>query len=74
MSNQEISNRAVATLNSNLYCRKATVDYNGDIPYLNLIGKRFRFVGKSNLTHYIIFIIFNCFVVFLFNHIVKIAA
>lgn len=50
MSNQEISNRAVATLNSNLYCREATVDYNGDIPYLNLIGKRFCFVGKSNLT------------------------
>lgn len=50
MSNQEISNRAVAALNSNLYREKATIDYDGDIPCLNLMGKRFRCVVKSNLT------------------------
>lgn len=36
MSNQEILNRAVAALNSNLFREKATVEYDGDIPYLNL--------------------------------------
>ena len=50
MSNQEILNRAVAALNSNLYREKATVDYDGDIPCLNLMGKRFWCVVKPNLT------------------------
>ncbi len=50
MSNQEILNRAVAALNGNLYREKATVDYDGDIPCLNLMGKRFQCVVKPNLT------------------------
>ncbi|MDE6512864.1 MAG: hypothetical protein K2L05_01610, partial [Muribaculaceae bacterium] len=50
MNNQEILNRAVAALNSNLYREKATVDYDGDIPYLNLMGKRFWCVVMPNLT------------------------
>ena len=50
MSNQEILNKAVAALNSNLYREKATVDYDGDFPYLNLMGKRFMCVVKPNLT------------------------
>ncbi|MCM1141794.1 MAG: type IV toxin-antitoxin system AbiEi family antitoxin [Muribaculum sp.] len=50
MDNQEILNRAVAALNSNLYREKATIDYSGDVPYLNLMGKRFWCVVKPNLT------------------------
>ncbi|MCM1437086.1 MAG: type IV toxin-antitoxin system AbiEi family antitoxin [Prevotella sp.] len=50
MDNQEILNRAVAALNSNLYHDKATVDYNGNVPCLNLMGKRFWCVVKPNLT------------------------
>ena len=50
MSDQEILNRAVAALNSNLYRAKATVDYDGDVPCLTLMGKRFWCVVKPNLT------------------------
>lgn len=50
MNNQEILNRAIAALNGNLYREKATVDYNGDIPCLTLMGKRFWCVVKPNLT------------------------
>lgn len=50
MNNQEILNRAVAALNSNLYREKATVDYNADVPCLTLMGKRFRCIIKPNLT------------------------
>lgn len=50
MSDQEILNRAVAALNSNLYREKATVDYDGDVPCLTLMGKRFWCVVKPNLT------------------------
>ncbi len=50
MNNQEILYRAVAALNGNLYQEKATVDYDGDVPCLNLMGKRFRCVVKPNLT------------------------
>ena len=50
MNNQEILNKAVIALNNNLYCEKAMVDYDGDIPYLNLMGKRFLCVVKPNLT------------------------
>ena len=50
MSNQEILDRAVAALNSNLYREKATIDYDGDFPCLNLMGKRFWCVVKPNLT------------------------
>lgn len=50
MSDQEILNRAVAALNSNLYREKATIDYDGDVPCLTLMGKRFWCVVKPNLT------------------------
>ncbi len=50
MNNQEILNRAVAALNSNLYSKKATVVYNGDVPCLTLMGKQFLCVVKPNLT------------------------
>lgn len=50
MSNQEILNRAVAALNSNLHIEKATVDYYGEIPYLTVMGKRFLCVVEPNLT------------------------
>lgn len=50
MSNQEILNRAVAALNSNLHREKATVDYYGEIPYLTIMGKRFLCVVEPNLT------------------------
>lgn len=50
MSNQEILNRAVAALNSNLYREKATIDCDGDFPCLNLMGKRFQCVVKPDLT------------------------
>lgn len=50
MSDQEILNRAVAALNSTLYRDKATIDYDGDVPCLTLMGKRFRCVVKPNLT------------------------
>ena len=50
MCTQEILNKAVAALNSNLYCEKATVDYDGDFPYLNLMGKRFMCVVRPHLT------------------------
>lgn len=50
MSGQEILNRAVAALNSNLHREKATVDYYGEIPYLTIMGKRFLCVVEPNLT------------------------
>ena len=50
MNNQEILNRAVAALNSNLHREKATVDYYGEIPYLTIMGKRFLCVVEPNLT------------------------
>lgn len=50
MDNQEILNRAVAALNSNLHREKATVDYYGEIPYLTIMGKRFLCVVEPNLT------------------------
>lgn len=50
MSNQDILNKAVAALNSNLYREKATVDYREDFPCLKLMGKRFWCVVKPNLT------------------------
>lgn len=50
MSDQEILNRAVAALNSNLHREKATVDYYGEIPYLTIMGKRFLCVVEPNLT------------------------
>lgn len=50
MSNQEILNRAVAALNSNLHREKATVNYYGEIPYLTIMGKRFLCVVEPNLT------------------------
>lgn len=50
MSNQEILNRAVAALNSNLHREKATVDYYGEIPYLTIMGKRFLCVVEPKLT------------------------
>lgn len=49
MSNQEILNRAVEALNSNLHREKATVDYYGEIPYLTIMGKRFLCVVEPNL-------------------------
>lgn len=49
MSNQEILNRAVAVLNSNLHREKATVDYCGETPYLTIMGKRFLCVVEPNL-------------------------
>lgn len=49
MSNQEILNRAVASLNSNLHQGKATIDYCGEIPYLTIMGKRFLCVVEPNL-------------------------
>lgn len=50
MSDQEILNRAVAALNSNLHREKATVDYYGEIPYLTIMGKRFLCVVEPKLT------------------------
>ena len=50
MSNQEILNRAVEALNSNLHQEKATVDYYGEIPYLTIMDKRFLCVVEPNLT------------------------
>ena len=50
MDNQEILNRAVAALNSNLHREKATIDYYGEIPYLTIMGKRFLCVVEPNLT------------------------
>lgn len=50
MGNQEILNRAVAALNNNLYRDKATIDYDGDIPYLTMMGKRFVCIVEPNLT------------------------
>lgn len=50
MNNQEILNRAVAALNSNLQREKATVNYYGEIPYLTIMGKRFLCVVEPNLT------------------------
>lgn len=50
MSDQEILNRAVAALNSNLHREKATVNYYGEIPYLTIMGKRFLCVVEPNLT------------------------
>ena len=50
MSNQEILDRAVAALNSNLYREKATIDYDGDFPCLNLMSKRFQCIVKPDLT------------------------
>lgn len=50
VSNQEILNRAVEALNSNLHREKATVDYYGEIPYLTIMGKRFLCVVEPNLT------------------------
>ena len=50
MSNQEILNRAVVALNSNLYRDKATVEYDAGIPYLTLMGRKFRCVVIPNLT------------------------
>lgn len=50
MSDQEILNRAVAALNSNLHQEKATVNYYGEIPYLTIMGKRFLCVVEPNLT------------------------
>lgn len=50
MGNQEILNRAVAALNNNLYRDKATIDYDGDIPYLTMMGKRFVCIVEPDLT------------------------
>lgn len=50
MSNQEILNRAVEALNSNLHWEKATIDYYGEIPYLTIMGKRFLCVVEPKLT------------------------
>ena len=50
MDNQEILNRAVAALNSILYRDKAKIDYNGDVPCLTLMGKRFMCIVKPYLT------------------------
>ena len=50
MSNQEILNKAVAALNSHLSRENATVDYDGEFPCLNLMGRHFRCVVKPNLT------------------------
>lgn len=50
MGNQEILNRAVAALNNNLNTGKATIDYDGDTPYLTLMGKRFVCIIEPNLT------------------------
>lgn len=50
MTHQEILNKALEALNRNLYREKATVDYNGDLPCLTLMGKRFWCVVKPVLT------------------------
>lgn len=50
MGNQEILNRAVAALNNNFYRDKATIDYDGDIPYLTMMGKRFVCIVEPDLT------------------------
>lgn len=50
MNNQEILNRALTALNSNLYREKATVEYCGGIPYLTIMGKRFLCVVEPHLT------------------------
>lgn len=50
MTNLEILNRAVAALNAHLYRETATVGYEDDTPYINLMGKRFWCVVKPNLT------------------------
>lgn len=50
MGNQEILNRAVAALNNNLYRDKVTIDYDGDIPYLTMMGKRFVCIVEPDLT------------------------
>lgn len=49
MSDQEILDRAVAALNSNLHWEKATVDYCGETPYLTIMGKRFLCIVEPNL-------------------------
>lgn len=50
MSNQEILNRAVAALNTNLYNEEATVEYSGKLPCLTVMGKRFWCIVKPDLT------------------------
>ncbi len=50
MSNQEILNRAVAALNNHLNTGNATIDYDGDTPFLTLMGKRFVCIVEPNLT------------------------
>lgn len=50
MNKQEILDRAVAALNSKLYTEKATIDFDGDAAYLNLMGKRFLCVIRPSLT------------------------
>lgn len=50
MSEQELLDRAVSALNTNLSREKATIGYEDSAPYLTIMGKRFWCVVKPTLT------------------------